>query len=591
MKDIPLLTPLVRTVKMRVVAQDPSVRTADGAILTAAVDVPAEELAPGPRGYRVHVVDYDASARVLYPPLEPAKAQDAWIRDPEAAVPESVLLEDPRFHARNVYALVMRTLARFEYALGRHVSWGFTSPGHQIKVAPHAFSDANAFYSRRDEAILFGYFPARSGKRNVFTCLSQDIVVHETTHALLDGLRNRFLEPSSMDQAAFHEGFADVVALLSVLSQKELVAALMDRPLEGVSRRPRETRGDVIVRADATFDSLRGSVLTGMAEEFGKEMSGIGRSSLRHSAGLTPTDEVIARYTEAHDRGEILVAAVLNAFLEGWAARLALLFKDPRTRFIDRSRAAEEGARTADYLLTLAIRALDYTPTVHLTFSTYLSAMITADREVRPTDDPPYRRALLDWFSKFRIPPASVAAHGGWLPPPNTTKFSFDRARFEPMQRDADEVFRFVWENRGELSLYEGAYTRVTSVRPCFRFAPEDGFVLRESVAEVLQQFAVHASELEGLGIERPKGMPASTEIDLLGGVTLVFDEYGKVKYAIGDRVYDPKRPEIQERQSARIRSLWEGGHYSKKTSIARRFSSIHRRRALGSIADTHEEW
>ena len=63
---------------------------------------------------------------------------------------------------------------------------------------------------------MFGYFPGRS--QMVYCCLSHDIVAHETTHALLDGLRERYTDPSSPEQAAFHEGFADIVALLSVFA-------------------------------------------------------------------------------------------------------------------------------------------------------------------------------------------------------------------------------------------------------------------------------------------------------------------------------------------------------------------------------------
>jgi hypothetical protein len=78
--------PQARLRKMRIVAQDPSV-TLDGrrgSILTAEVDVPAEELAPGPRGYRVHVIDYDASSGLLYAPLEygaPDPGSSDWLRN------------------------------------------------------------------------------------------------------------------------------------------------------------------------------------------------------------------------------------------------------------------------------------------------------------------------------------------------------------------------------------------------------------------------------------------------------------------------------------------------------------------------------
>jgi len=591
MSDAAPVTPLVRTTKMRVVAQDPSVGASNGkAILTALVDVPAEVLASGPRGYRVQVVDYDASTRRLYPPLDPGDSSEAWMAAPDSTVPDSVILEDPRFHARNTYALIMRTLARFEFALGRRIRWGFANEGHQINVAPHAFADANAFYSQRDEALLFGYFASRSGNRNVFSCLSHDIVVHETTHALLDGLRNRYMEPSSPDQAAFHEGFADVVALLSVFAQQEVVAALMDRPLDGRARQ-RGPEAGVLMKEDAKLENLRDSTLSAVAEEFGKEMSPIGRSSLRHSATMTPSKDALKQFIEAHDRGEIVVAVMLNAFLAVWATRLQQLFRDPRTRFIDRTRAAEEGARVADYLLTLAIRALDYAPPVHLEFGTYLTAMLTADREVRPADELQLRQQLRDWFGRFGITPAAVSGDGAWLQP--ASRFSFERTRFESMQRDADEVFRFVWENRDrrKLSLYEGAYTRVISVRPCFRFAPEDGFVLRETVAEVLQQIRLSAGELSRYGVRQPDGMPSEADVMLFGGLTLVFDEYGGVKYVIGDAVLDPTRPEVQERQSARLQSLWERGFYSKKKFSMRRFSAVHRRRALSSLAQIHEEW
>ena len=108
----------------------------------------------------------------------------------------------------------MHTLHRFEFALGRRVAWGTGGP--QLKVVPHAFEQANAYYSEDSESLVFGY--VRSPHAPTFFGLSHDIIVHETTHALLDGLRDGFTHPSSPDQAALHEGLADIVALLSVFA-------------------------------------------------------------------------------------------------------------------------------------------------------------------------------------------------------------------------------------------------------------------------------------------------------------------------------------------------------------------------------------
>ena len=219
---------LPNTHRCTIIAQDPSIKV-DGHILTAQVSVPAEELIAGPCGHRVNVIDYDASTNTLYQPAILSLDPDGKLLDPYAIEGNSTppktpkgyddqLLNDPRFHAQNAYAIVMRTLARFEFALGRRVPWG--SNGHQLHIAPHAFAEPNAFYSREDRGIFFGYFTGDDGKP-VFTCLSHDVIAHETTHAILDGLRARYLEPSSPDQAAFHEGFADIVALLSVFSLEE----------------------------------------------------------------------------------------------------------------------------------------------------------------------------------------------------------------------------------------------------------------------------------------------------------------------------------------------------------------------------------
>jgi hypothetical protein len=244
---------------LTVLAQDPSVRKANGAALTTTVLVPNETLAPGPKGHRIHVIDYDATRGRYFEPEKKRLDVDAFAGETNVGR----LVANRHFHAQNVYALVATTLLQFEMALGRSVSWGFRSGAHHIKVAPHAFAEANAYYSRRDEGIVFGYVPMPKEGRGrgksplVFTCLSSDIVTHETTHALLDGLRGEYMRPSTPDQPAFHEGFADIVALLSSLSRKELIALTLPPAARG--------RGNLVETAALKPDALKNSVLLGLA--------------------------------------------------------------------------------------------------------------------------------------------------------------------------------------------------------------------------------------------------------------------------------------------------------------------------------------
>jgi len=593
--------------KMTIVAQDPSVRRSPTQILMATVSVPAEDLIAGPMGYRVHVVDFDSSkkqyhgAHVL--PVQYSDEPRAWPEGSERVV------SDFRFHAQNVYALVMKTLARFELALGRRLGWSFHS--HQLKVAPHGMMDANAFYSATDEGLVFGYFSGSNG-RPVYTSLSHDIVVHEATHALLDCLRERYMYPSGPDQAAFHEGFGDVVALLSVFSLPEVVEHLLKPRRGGAS-------GGALIDADAvSFSALRESALFGLAKEMGSEIEGIRGSPLRQSVKLPPDPALLDtdEFQEPHRRGEVFVAAVMNGFVKAWAKRI----KDmgaPNQKTYPLAAVVEEGADIADTMASMWIRALDYMPPVHLEFGDALSAVLTADLEVRPDDSRFNLRAnLVEAFAAWGIAPASKQPGGIWSSPPPGLRY--DRVRADSMRTEKDEVFRFLWDNRKPLQLREGAFTQVISVRPCTRIGP-DGFVLRETVVEYYQVARLTPQELRQRGIDAPdeylaalaasrqsanangsdgdgsaaaNGSGTTDDDDdvtpVYGGAMLIFDEYGHVKYWVHKDVFG-------DRQSARLEYLWDEGFLVADRGAARyrpaRFSSIHLRRAVDSRRRPAEEW
>ena len=174
---------------LRVFAFDPTMGRTLNNHMT--LEIPFEVLAPGPIGRKIAVVDYDASNKVWY---EPVDLDHKLVSLNGGLAPSE---SDPRFHQQMVYAVASETIRRFEFALGREIKWRpkpfaprdlpFRS---HLRIFPHAFQQANAFFDPELNALAFGYFAADGQEAGlnlpgqvVFTCLSHDVVAHETTHA------------------------------------------------------------------------------------------------------------------------------------------------------------------------------------------------------------------------------------------------------------------------------------------------------------------------------------------------------------------------------------------------------------------------
>jgi len=557
---------IVPTQELRIVAE-----WLDGDPVSADVEVPYEQPEPGPRGYRVHVVDFDATTgrwrAPVHIPVTVARKPD---------------IEDPSLHAQNVYAIVMRTLARFEFALGRNVGWSFRG-GHQISIAPHAFQGVNAFYSRRDRGLFFGY--TYDGSKNLYTCLSHDVVAHETTHALLDGLREGYLYASIPEQAAFHEGFADIVALLSIFSIRDVVGAVLNRFANQARQRGKRTPGARPVRRlgsrvidyrDFTATAIRNSAFGGLADGLGDR-----GAALRRSAAIPPGKKREDR--EPHSMGELLVAAMMNTFIDVWLKRIEPLRVN--SNIMDADRVAEEGATAAAHLLTMAIRALDYCPSAEITFADYLSALLTADYEVQVDDSKyHYRDVLRRSFKSYGIEANKTngSEENLWEMPRLPLDYRY--THFEALQRDEDAMFRFIWQNRQGLEVRNEAYVQVRSLRPCVRLS-SDGFTVRETVAEYVEMVRLRAEELRGYKISKPEHMPDNLSVTLFGGGVLILDEYGRVKYHVKQSITNVPR---QERF---LKYLWSTGAYTGETQANKGFAAIHRSRFLGAPINREDEY
>ena len=222
-------------------------------------------------------------------------------------------------------------------------------------------------------------------------------MVEDTTHAIIHRLRRRFLEPTNVDVLAFHEGYADVIALFQRFSYRDVVSAHM-----------KDYRGDL----------RRGSLLD-LAHQFGQALN---RNRALRSAldEDVPDPTRIHRTVEPHDRGAILLAALFDGFISVYEQRIADLRRiatggtgvlphgdihpDLAGRFVG------EATKAAQSVLNMCVRAFDYLPPVDVTFGDFLRALVTADYDFVPVDKLGQLEAIIDGFRRRGIYPDNVVS-------------------------------------------------------------------------------------------------------------------------------------------------------------------------------------
>jgi hypothetical protein len=586
--------------KLRVYAFDPSLDTQmDTAVINhATLKVPWEKsLEPGPIGEYVEVVDVDPPSGCAYAPVD---LNHPYLLASDGLDPSE---GNPQFHQQMVYAVAMTTIRNFERALGRVALWSprrWTTEAangllqyheeyvERLRLYPHAIREANAYYSPEKKALLFGYFPASSDDPGrhlpggmVFTCLSHDIIAHETTHALLDGMHRRFIEPTNPDLLAFHEAFADIVALFQHFSFPEVLRHQIAR-----------TRGDLASQ----------SLLGQLAQEFGYATGRYG--ALRDALGgidpqtgqwkpTVPDPAQMESAIEPHARGSILVAAVFDAFLSIYRSRVADLLRiaTSGTGVLPAgslhpdlvNRLANEAAKSAQHVLNMCIRALDYCPPVDLTFGEYLRAVITADYDLVPEDTRDYRIAFVEAFRRRGIYPRDVRSLSvdslRWPEAENQFDLSLlgsimdklrDLTRQYDMTANRQEVYTLVQQTSIRLHGWlerlrqnnvgsvlgldlrpDGPKVEVHSIRPTRRVGP-NGETIQDLVAEITQQRPMYFSE------EREQQDPQRQNPDFKfrGGCTVLINVNGprvRFRYCIVKNINSRFRP-------ARQRAFLTGG-------------------------------
>ncbi len=593
-RAIPIERPPFR--RLRAYAFDPSLsRQMENALVNAVTmkvpwefdpDTGKDILQPGPVGEYLEVVDVDPASDCFYAPVD---LNQPYLLAQDGLAPSE---GNPQFHQQMVYAVAMTTIRNFERALGRIAFWAPRIAGgsdgqaaatstesyvQRLRIYPHALREANAYYSPQKKALLFGYFPASSTDASdhlpggtVFTCLSHDVVAHETTHALLDSMHRRFEEASNPDVLAFHEAFADIVALFQHFSFPDVLRQQIAR-----------TRGDLASE----------NLLAQLAQEFGQATGSHG--ALRDALGTfadgawrrkEPDPMEIDRTFEPHARGSLLVAAVFDAFVSIYKSRVADLLRiaTSATGVLPAgqlpsdlvNRLASEAAKSAQHVLNMCIRALDYCPPVDLTFGDYLRALITADYDLVRDDDLGYRLAVVEAFRQHGIYPLDVRSlsidnlrwqeptdpnfHPRVLPMVQKLRDMLPEWHLSGKREEVYERFR-----RARAELHEwlkgtardlqdvlgldlsqpDAKFEVHSLRPARRVGP-DGELLVDLVIEITQQKAGYVDSDIQNQVESGSLSPAPVaDFAFRGGCSLLVDPLtSRVRYCVVKNILSAHR-------------------------------------------------
>lgn len=357
---------------------------------------PPPEAAPNTFGARVLMWKQDPSVseigtrKAFLPGVVLAGPRDARIApgEPGIAAVEPNAFGDfvtqpdtPQFDAVHTFVVVRQTLTMYQRALAASGNamplpwqWNSSSDTRPLLVFPHGLPNVmNAFYSRQQGCLKFGDFIPTGSTERIFTCRSFDIVSHETAHAVLDGIKPRWLQADAPPQTGgLHEAFGDLTAIFLALSQLDQCEAVIA-----------QTKADL---HDKSF-------LIDIAEQFGL--------ALGNSGGLRNADNDIKLSeagTQVHAISQVFTGAVYDV--------LADLFTHERAP--EREDDAAVLHRVASYLSGVLLRALIAAPDEAATYADVVNAML----QVVLTDGKPaiYADAIRTQFSRREV---VEAGHGG----------------------------------------------------------------------------------------------------------------------------------------------------------------------------------
>ena len=437
------------------------------------------------------------------------------------------------FMAVSAFGTVLRTLHMFEEAdtLGRPLTWAFAEP--QLLIWPRAGEMAQAFYVRALHSLKFHYISnPKEPTQRVYTCLSRDIVCHETGHAVLDGIAPRLWDAITPQSRAIHETVADLTAVVMSFRSGHLREAILN-----------ETGGSI--------DNVR--AFSSIGEEFGQVHLKL--DCLRDLRNTLRMDQVDPG--EAYALSEVLSAALYKMIIGIYQRKWQELSGEGAA--LNFSLSGKALAIAVEHFKRMIFRSLDYLPPAEVSFIDYARAIIAADQASHPKDEQE-RGFIREEFSERGI---VQDAHD------LDVETDFERPELAQLDLAAlvsdDGVAQdFAKRNRELLSIPEGVPFNVEPRLDVTKLYYHKGGQ-KQRVRECL--FKVWWRQLE----QNPLGNSLPEDREISVGTTLAIDwETKRVRALLtSDRRARPEEAEAQRSaRDAMLRCLVETGELREETQV-----------------------
>ncbi len=563
--------------KIPVFIQDPMVAMENPTLGIQGIQVRLEAgLGDGPTSARIAVVDFNGDSQTLRQPITWEK-DESWFRmpsdagqdagfmlpdappdisdeeKPEKYLPEyrqfiSTVLKNPYYHQMNVWAVVQRVLEFYEEpsALGRPVPWGFD--GNRLLVVPHAGYGENAFYDQHSKSLQFYYFGDQTEPG--YTCLSHDIIAHETGHAILDGIRPLYNQLSSVQTSAFHEFIGDLTAILLALFNND-IRRFIAKTTEG---RLNEAH-----------------VLADIAEQFGKEVEG--RAYLRTAfSPLKMNDKEIVDSLSPHQISQVLTGAMYDILVGIATKHLEKNLAIEAALKAGKGTPVQVGTRdkvtpakalwwAADRFRRVALQPLDLCPPCDIQFLDYARAVLRNDVLTNPVDEQGYRPLMLDVFHERGLCPCAYKS-GKELP--KDCRFldalkgddvNLECFEIESISRSRTAAYYFLNNNRALLFIPPHQDFVVADLYETNKFGAAAERLPHEVVIVYTWQELVFLENdpVNGLAFGKWNGQ----SVNMTCGGTLVFDDRGNLRSWFHKPGTEHIAP-AEEKDIRRRKAAWE---------------------------------